>query len=183
MSTTVDTIGIAIDTSGSMHSILKDVCTEAIGIIEKYEPQTVVLCNFSTRFNCSTMTVTEAINKIKSVYSSGSTAMYDGVTTMLHELIPLASEHKKVMAVIITDGIENSSVLFNRNQLVDAKNQLRQIAGSDSIREICISSTIENASNLQNMTPGLSRPHSSGATRDRNSIRNAFRTITQTNTY
>ena len=40
--------------------------------------------------------------------------MYDGVTTMLHELIPLASEHKKVMAVIITDGIVVRAPMVSR---------------------------------------------------------------------
>ena len=67
------------------------------------------------------MTVTEAINKIKSVYSSGSTAMYDGVTTMLRELIPLASEYKKLWQLLSQMELKLTSVLFNRNQLVDAK--------------------------------------------------------------
>ena len=178
MSSSIDTIGIALDTSGSMNSILSNVCMETIGILETYNPKEVVFCQFSNKIECSRLTMEESIEKIKNVNANGSTAMFDGVTTMLHELISIASTGKKnVLAVIVSDGLENSSVEFRKQDLINAKTDLRELVGDDCIREICISTTLQEARTLQISTPGLRRDCSAKATRDPVSIRNAFRSM------
>lgn len=173
----IEVIGIALDLSGSMTSILSDVVEETIGLLDKFEPQSVIFCEFSTKFHCETMTLTEAKQKLRAVKAAGSTAMYDGVTTMLGELLPIATEGKNVLAIVVTDGLENASILFDRNDLVEAKTKLRDAAGENSIREICISETATQATTLLHSTPGLRPASSSTATRDRHAIRKAFRTM------
>lgn len=177
MSSSIDVIGIALDLSGSMTSILSDVVEEALGILDKFEPQSVVFCEFSTKYHCETMTLKEAKQKLKAVRAAGSTAMYDGVTTMIRELLPIATKGKNILAIVVTDGLENASIVFNRNDLIDAKTKLREVAGEDSIREICISETVSQARTLLHSTPGLRPSSSSTATRDRHSIRKAFETM------
>jgi hypothetical protein len=173
----MDVIGIALDVSGSMTSILSNVVEETIGILDKFEPESVIFCEFSTRFHCETMRRDDAKQKLNEVKAGGSTAMYDGVTTMVRELHPIAMEGKNILAIVVTDGFENSSIIYDRNDLIEAKAKLREIAGEDSIREICISETVTQASKLLHSTPGLRPASSRTATRDCYSIREAFKTM------
>lgn len=173
------TIGIALDTSGSMSSILSDVIEETIGILDKFQPEMVVFCQFSNSFQCETIELPVAKERLRNAKASGSTAMYDGVTTMLLELISFATDDPNVLAVVVTDGLENSSSRYRKSDLLESKQKIRELSGDDCIREICISTSMAEAAALQNVTPGLRPASSSRATRDRNSIREAFSTMTQ----
>ena len=179
MNQSFKTIGIALDTSGSMSSILSDVIEETIGILNKFQPEMVIFCKFSSSFECETIEFAEAKERLRNANASGSTAMYDGVTTMLLKLISFATDDPNVLAVVVTDGLENSSSRYRKTDLLESKQRIRELCGEDCIREICISTSMEQAAALQNGTPGLRPASSSRATRDRNSIREAFSTLTQ----
>ena len=173
----VDVVGIGLDTSGSMSGILKIVSHEAMEFLQSFQPEKVIFCQFASEITCTNMDLVSAqkcLLDMTDLNANGRTAMFDGVTSMLHELIQFAKEGKKVVAIVVTDGYENASVRFTRNDLENAKDTLRRMAGSDSIREICISNNIQEANALLNATPGLSRDHSSSATREKSSIHAAF---------
>ena len=171
----VDVVGIGLDSSGSMDGILEMVVNEGVGVLNAMKPKEVVFCKFSSTFECSTTNLEDAELRMKAARANGGTAMYDGVTTMLRELIKSALKGQKVIAIIITDGYENSSVQFTKKDLEDAKKSLREIAGEESIREICIASNMSQANGLMNATPGLVRETSAPATRNLRSITRAFR--------
>lgn len=171
----VDVVGIGLDSSGSMNGILEMVVNEGVGVLNAMKPKEVVFCQFSSTFECSKTNLVDAELKMKSARADGGTAMYDGVTTMLKELIKSALKGQKVIAIIITDGYENSSIQFTKKDLQDAKQRLREIAGNESIREICIASDLSEANGLMYATPGLVRETSAPATRNLKSITKAFR--------
>lgn len=172
---TVDVVGLALDSSGSMEGILEMVISEGIGVLTTMNPDEVVFTEFSNTFTCETMNIEGATLRMKASRADGSTAMYDGVTTMLKELIKLALTGKKVIAIIITDGMENSSKKYTKYDLELSKARLRELAGDNSIREICIGSNLQQAKGLMMATPGLYRNSSAPATRNLRSISNAFR--------
>lgn len=171
----VDAIGLALDSSGSMEGILEMVISEGIGVLTTMNPEEVVFTEFSNTFTCETMNIEGATLRMRASRADGGTAMYDGVTTMLKELIKLALTGKKVIAIIITDGMENSSVKYTKKDLELSKARLRELAGDNSIREICIGSNLQQANGLMMATPGLYRNSSAPATRNLRSISNAFR--------
>ena len=111
------------------------------------------------------------------VKAQGGTAMYDGVTTMLKEIINISLQGKKVMVLIITDGMENSSTIFTKKDLEESKTKLRELVGEDCIREICIGNNLEEANRLMKLTPGLKRESSVPVTRDIKSISSVMRSI------
>jgi len=171
----VDVVGIGLDSSRSMNGILEMVVNEGVGVLNAMKPKEVVFCQFSSTFECSKTNLAEAELRMKAARADGGTAMNDGVTTMLRELINSALKGHKVIAIIITDGYENSSIHFTRQDLQDAKQRLREIAGEESIREICIASDLNQANGLMFATPGLVRETSAPATRNLSSITKAFR--------
>ena len=173
----IDVLGIGLDTSGSMAGILSTVVDEGKGAIDALNPDQVVFCEFSSTFECYTTDIEKSKIRMDQVTASGGTAMYDGVTTMMRELIKLSLQGKKVIALVITDGMENSSVKYTNKDLEIAKERLRELSGSDCIREICIGSNLTEANNLMNHTPGLSRETSAPATRNLKSISCAIRSM------
>ena len=181
----VDVVGLGLDTSGSMTGILKIVSHEAIEFLQSFQPKRVIFCEFSSNIRSNNMdlkTGVTCLSDMNDLDANGQTAMYDGVTSMLHQLINLARDGEKVMAIVVTDGYENASVKFTRDDLENAKNTLREIAGADCIREICISHSMSEANALLNATPGLSRDSSSSATRNRESIHHAFQSTSRSET-
>lgn len=172
-------VGIALDTSGSMNSILEDVTGETIKLLDELKPEEVVFCTFSSKISCDTFHLEDAKEKLVNAEAEGFTAMYDGVTTMLREMIKLSSDTNfEIVAIIVTDGFENASVEYTKKDLEDAKKKLREVTGNDDcIQEICISSTLEEATSLRDSTPGLLPARSAIATRDTTSISVAFDSI------
>jgi hypothetical protein len=160
-----------------MQEILPSVCKETIHLLDEVKPEKVIFSTFSDIVTCKAYNFGSAKKKIEAARANGMTAMYDGVTTMLLELIKLSRKGHPVLAIVVTDGMENSSCLFDKGDLVEAKNTLRSLAGEDCIREICISKSIEAAANLQDCTPGLRKACSQTAVRSSDSIRNAFQRI------
>ena len=173
----MDVVGIALDVSGSMYSILSHVSQEILDLLDKFKPNKVIFCSFSDTVSCETLDLLSAMEKIKKCVADGRTAMYDGVTTMLNEMIEFASKGNNVLALVVTDGLENASVLYNKEDVEDGKKKLRELVGNECIQEICISSTLEEASTLRNSIPGLLRGSSSTASRETTSITNAFQTV------
>lgn len=173
----IDVVGIALDVSGSMFSILSHVSQEIINLLDKFKPKKVVFCSFSDTVSCEILDVVSVKEKIKKCVADGRTAMFDGVTTMLKEMIQLASQGNNVLAVVVTDGMENASVLYKEEDVEDVKKKLRELVGNECIQEICISSTLDEASTLRNSIPGLLRDSSSTASRDTTSISDAFQTV------
>jgi len=173
----IDVLGIGLDTSGSMAGILSTVVNEGMGVVDALNPEQVVFCEFSSHFECYTLDKEKSKERMNQVTANGGTAMYDGVTTMLKELVKLSLQGKKVMALIITDGLENSSVKFTKENLEETKIKLRELAGNDCIREICIGSNLVEANRLMQLTPGLNRQTSAPVTRDLRSISKAIRSM------
>lgn len=167
-------VGVALDVSFSMEDILPCVCNETLELVQSVNPEKIVFCTFSDDVHCETFHVDELKTKIRSVRPIGMTAMYDGVTTMLHQLMEFAKSGHGVLAVVVTDGFENASVLYTQKDLIKAKDDLRRIAGKDSIREICIGENLKAATVLRNSTPGLEISNSQTALRNSRSISGAF---------
>ena len=173
----VEVLGVGLDTSGSMKGILKTVVDEGKGVIDALNPEKIVFCEFSSHFECYTSDKEKAKERMDLVEASGGTAMYDGVTTMLKELIEISAQGKKVMVLIITDGYENSSIKYTKKDLEDSKTKLREIAGDDCIREICIGFNLQEANTLMKLTPGLSRDTSIPVSRDPKLLSTAIRSM------
>ena len=173
----IDVLGVGLDTSGSMAGILETVVDEGKGVIDALNPEKIVFCEFSSHFECYSLNKEKAKERMDQVKAQGGTAMYDGVTTMLKEIINISLQGKKVMVLIITDGMENSSTIFTKKDLEESKTKLRELVGEDCIREICIGNNLEEANRLMKLTPGLKRESSVPVTRDIKSISSVIRSI------
>lgn len=173
----VEVLGIGLDTSGSMNGILKTVVDEGKGVIDALNPESIVFCEFSSNFECYSLNKEKAKERMDQVIAQGGTAMYDGVTTMLKELIKKSLDGKKVMVLIITDGYENASIKFTKKDLEESKSKLRELAGDDCIREICIGYNLEEANRLMKSTPGLNRDTSATTSRDPRLLSSVIRSL------
>jgi VWFA-related protein len=109
------TVGLVIDTSGSMHSKYGDVVMGALTLIHASNPKDeVFVVNFGDRVSYGLpdgVPFTDDVNKLRAALMlgapAGRTALYDAILSSLHHL-EQGKRDKKTL-VLISDGGDNSS--------------------------------------------------------------------------
>ena len=114
-------IVLILDESGSMESIRNDMLKSINDLIKeqqqvKERPSTFTLVKFNEKVN--RYISNKPLNNIKVLSSedytpNGATALYDAIG----DNINLFRNEKEVLMVIVTDGQENSSTKYNKNQI------------------------------------------------------------------
>jgi VWFA-related protein len=109
------TVGLIIDTSGSMQAKYRDVVTAAVVLIQASNPKDeVFVVNFGDRVSYGLpgdLPFTDDLNQLRAALAlgapAGRTALYDAVVSALHHL-EQGKRDKKTL-VLISDGGDNSS--------------------------------------------------------------------------
>ncbi len=109
------TVGLVIDTSGSMRSKYGDVVMAALTLIHASNPEDeVFIVNFGDRVSYGLpegMPFTDDVTQLRAALMlgapAGRTALYDAILSSLHHL-ELGKRDKKTL-VLISDGGDNSS--------------------------------------------------------------------------
>jgi VWFA-related protein len=110
------TVGLVIDTSGSMQSKYGDVVTAALSFIQaSNRKDEVFIVNFGDRVSyglADGVSFTDDIRQLRAALSlgapAGRTALYDAILSSLHHLEE--GQRDKKTLVLISDGGDNNSV-------------------------------------------------------------------------
>lgn len=127
-----------IDRSGSMYSIKNDAIGGYNSFIENQKKEegfaevTTILFNGYYHILFKNYDIKKAILLNEKNYETdGGTALYDAIGKAINDEIdylgntPLEERPEKTMVIILTDGEENSSKIFSKNQIKELINEMK----------------------------------------------------------
>jgi hypothetical protein len=125
-------IGYVQDESGSMDSVRKETISafnEWLGTVAREDPKAALtMLQFSDMYNrelaVREVCCRQPVGKVKpltrqSYRPRGNTPLYDAVGSVLRLLEDDEPDYDRVLVIIQTDGLENASMDFSREQVVE----------------------------------------------------------------
>jgi len=127
--TGTDEIVCIVDRSGSMHSIYKDAEGGLNTFIEeqkKIGKANLTIINFDNKIEtvCDQVNINEA--ETYHLYPRGGTALLDAIGSVIGDVDKYSSKDGKTIVVVLTDGGENASTEWNRDDIFKSINERKE---------------------------------------------------------